>query len=80
MQTSQNVSSGYVAFPLLFSLFSLFSLANPSFSSFCEPRLMDIAAVFALARQVSYVHSPDSIEIYNVSDNWWNRPIGTAGL
>jgi hypothetical protein len=77
MQTSQNVSSGYVAFPLLFSLFSL---ANPSFSSFCEPRLMDIAAVFALARQVSYVHSPDSIEIYNVSDNWWNRPIGTAGL
>ena len=77
MRTSRNASSGYVAFPLLFSLSSL---ANPSFSSFCELRLVNIAAVFALARQVSYVHSPDSIEIYNVSDNWWNRPIGTAGL
>ena len=61
--------------PFLYS-----SLANPSLSSFTEPRLVAIAAVFALAGQVSYVHSLDSIEICNVSDNWWNRPVGTAGL
>ena len=69
--------SDYVSFS---SAFLYPSLANPSFSSLPELRLVPIAAVFALAEQVSYVHIRDSIEMCNVSDNWWNRPVGIGGL
>ena len=65
MQTSQNVSSGYV----LSAFFLHFYSSIPRYSSFSLTKLVVIAAVFAIAGQVPYVHCPDPIEICNVSHN-----------
>jgi hypothetical protein len=55
MKISLNISSGYVAF--LYFLHFLFT--NAHCSAFFANETSSYAAAFALAGQVSYVHSPD---------------------